>query len=56
MSVLKPAVIARAGNVIYRVPFGVPMLAANFPRILGDMFNAAARPLPLLCYSEFYRE
>lgn len=40
--------IARGGKAIYGAPLGVLMLEARFPRILGDMGNAATWPFPVL--------
>ena len=40
--------IARGGKAIYGAPLGILMLQARFPRILGDMGNAATWPFPVL--------
>lgn len=40
--------IAKGGKAIYGAPLGVLMLEARFPRILGDMGNAATWPFPVL--------
>jgi hypothetical protein len=40
--------IARGGKAIYGVPLGILMLEARFPRIPGDMGNAATWPFPVL--------
>jgi Asp/Glu/hydantoin racemase len=40
--------IARGGKSIYGVPLGILMLEARFPRIPGDMGNAATWPFPVL--------
>lgn len=41
-------VIARGGKAIYGAPLGILMLEARFPRIPGDMGNAATWPFPVL--------
>jgi len=41
-------VIARGGKAIYGAPLGILMLEAKFPRIPGDMGNAATWPFPVL--------
>jgi Asp/Glu/hydantoin racemase len=40
--------VARGGKAIYGAPLGILMLEARFPRILGDMGNAATWPFPVL--------
>lgn len=40
--------IARGGKAVYGAPLGILMLEARFPRILGDMGNAATWPFPVL--------
>jgi len=40
--------IARGGKAIYGAPLGILMLDARFPRIRGDMGNAATWPFPVL--------
>ncbi len=40
--------IARGGRAIYGAPLGILMLEARFPRIPGDMGNAATWPFPVL--------
>ncbi|PZR87777.1 MAG: hypothetical protein DI537_25395 [Stutzerimonas stutzeri] len=40
--------IARGGKAVYGAPLGVLMLEARFPRIFGDMGNAATWPFPVL--------
>jgi len=40
--------IARGGKSIYGAPLGILMLEARFPRIAGDMGNAATWPFPVL--------
>jgi Asp/Glu/hydantoin racemase len=40
--------IARGGKSIYGAPLGILMLEARFPRIPGDMGNAATWPFPVL--------
>src|ERR1700741_4964852 len=40
--------IARGGKAIYGAPLGILMLEAKFPRIPGDMGNAATWPFPVL--------
>ena len=40
--------IAKGGKAVYGAPLGVLMLEARFPRIFGDMGNAATWPFPVL--------
>ena len=40
--------IAIGGKAIYGAPLGILMLEARFPRIPGDMGNAATWPFPVL--------
>jgi hypothetical protein len=40
--------IVRGGKAIYGAPLGILMLEAKFPRIPGDMGNAATWPFPVL--------
>jgi hypothetical protein len=40
--------LARGGKSIYGAPLGILMLEARFPRIPGDMGNAATWPFPVL--------
>ena len=40
--------IAHGGKSIYGAPLGILMLDARFPRICGDMGNAATWPFPVL--------
>jgi Asp/Glu/hydantoin racemase len=40
--------IAKGGKALYGAPLGVLMLEARFPRIFGDMGNAATWPFPVL--------
>ncbi len=40
--------IAKGGKAIYGAPLGILMLEARFPRIPGDMGNAATWPFPVL--------
>ena len=40
--------LARGGKSIYGAPLGILMLDARFPRIRGDMGNAATWPFPVL--------
>jgi Asp/Glu/hydantoin racemase len=41
-------VIAKGGKALYGAPLGILMLEARFPRIPGDMGNAATWPFPVL--------
>lgn len=40
--------IAQGGRQVYGAPIGILMLEARFPRIPGDMGNAATWPFPVL--------
>src|SRR6185436_16134446 len=40
--------LARGGKALYGAPLGILMLEARFPRIPGDMGNAATWPFPVL--------
>ena len=40
--------VARGGKSVYGAPLGILMLEARFPRIPGDMGNAATWPFPVL--------
>jgi Asp/Glu/hydantoin racemase len=40
--------IAKGGKSVYGAPLGILMLEAKFPRIPGDMGNAATWPFPVL--------
>ena len=40
--------IAQGGKQVYGAPIGILMLEAQFPRIPGDMGNAATWPFPVL--------
>lgn len=40
--------IAKGGKSVYGAPLGILMLEARFPRIPGDMGNAATWPFPVL--------
>jgi hypothetical protein len=40
--------LAKGGKAIYGAPLGILMLQARFPRIPGDMGNAATWPFPVL--------
>jgi Asp/Glu/hydantoin racemase len=42
------ATLARGGKALYGAPLGILMLDARFPRIHGDMGNAATWPFPVL--------
>ena len=44
----RSSTIARGGKALYGVPLGILMLEARFPRIPGDMGNAATWPFPVL--------
>src|SRR6185312_882921 len=41
-------IIAKGGKALYGAPLGILMLEARFPRIPGDMGNAATWPFPVL--------
>ncbi len=41
-------IIATGGKAVYGAQLGILMLEAQFPRILGDMGNAATWPFPVL--------
>lgn len=41
-------IMAHGGKAIYGAPLGILMLEAQFPRIPGDMGNAATWPFPVL--------
>src|ERR1700752_1153814 len=41
-------IIAKGGKALYGAPLGILMLEARFPRIPGDMGNAANWPFPVL--------
>jgi Asp/Glu/hydantoin racemase len=43
-----PAGIARGGKAVYGAAVGILMLEARFPRIPGDVGNAATWPFPVL--------
>jgi Asp/Glu/hydantoin racemase len=43
-----PARIARGGKAVYGAAVGILMLEARFPRIPGDVGNAATWPFPVL--------
>ncbi len=40
--------VARGGKAVYGAPLGILMLDARFPRVPGDMGNAATWPFPVL--------
>ena len=40
--------IAKGGKAVYGAPLGILMLEAKFPRIPGDMGNAATWPFPVM--------
>src|ERR1700758_4212477 len=44
----EPHRIARGGKAVYGARLGILMLEARFPRIPGDMGNAATWPFPVL--------
>src|SRR5690242_2881492 len=48
MTAAQPRNIARGGKALYGAPLGILMLEARFPRIPGDMGNAATWPFPVL--------
>lgn len=48
MTFSHPLGIARGGKALYGAPLGILMLEARFPRIAGDMGNAATWPFPVL--------
>lgn len=48
MTSTRPGNIALGGKAIYGAPLGILMLEARFPRIPGDMGNAATWPFPVL--------
>lgn len=48
MTLSQPTTIARGGKALYGAPLGILMLEARFPRIAGDMGNAATWPFPVL--------
>ncbi len=48
MTAPAPSRLARGGKAIYGAPLGILMLEARFPRIPGDMGNAATWPFPVL--------
>src|SRR5436305_1230508 len=43
-----PGRIARGGKAVYGARLGILMLETRFPRIPGDMGNAATSPFPVL--------
>src|SRR5437764_14942171 len=48
VALTRPGTIARGGKALYGAPLGILMLEARFPRIAGDMGNAATWPFPVL--------
>jgi Asp/Glu/hydantoin racemase len=42
------SIVARGGKAVYGAAVGILMLEARFPRILGDVGNAATWPFPVL--------
>ena len=47
-STISTSRVARGGKALYGAPLGILMLEAKFPRIPGDMGNAATWPFPVL--------
>jgi hypothetical protein len=45
---MSPSSIARGGKAVYGAAVGILMLEARFPRIPGDVGNAATWPFPVL--------